>query len=129
MMQPTDEALVSAAQAGDKTAFGHLVDRYQARAMSIALRMVADEGNAQDLTQEAILQAYLSLSTLREPSRFANWLFGVVRNVCATYLRTQKAKWRWLAVLNADLVDPDLLFDDGASPLEELSQQRELAAF
>jgi hypothetical protein len=85
MMQPTDETLVKLAQAGDKTTFGHLVDRYQAKAMSIALRIVADESSAQDLAQEAMLRVlghrYLGTEHL---------LLGIVRedgSAAATILR------------------------------------------
>ena len=95
MAQPTDETLVQAALAGDKAAFGQLAARYQSMAMNIALRMVNGESSTQDLVQEAMLQAYLSLPGLRDPSRFQSWLYGVVRNVCGAYLREQKARRQW----------------------------------
>lgn len=126
MLPPTDEALVILAQAGDKTAFGHLVDRYQAMVMSLALRMVADESSAQDLVQEALLQAYLSLPSLRDPNRFPSWLYGVVRNVCGTYRREQRAKWRWL---DTGPLPPDLYVADDAVGPEELLQRHEWNGF
>ncbi|MEZ4658092.1 MAG: sigma factor [Caldilineaceae bacterium] len=83
---PTDEKLVHSALTGDKAALANW-RRYQNMAMSIALRVVNGESSAQDLVQEAMLEAYLSLPSLRDPSRFRSWLYGVVRNVCGAYFR------------------------------------------
>ena len=66
-VQRTDDAdLVRLARSGDKKAFGHLVERHQHMARRVALGMVRSEQLAEDLAQEAILAAYLSLGNLRD---------------------------------------------------------------
>lgn len=90
MQQTSDQELVLATLGGDKRAFGQLADRYQPRAYRVALRMVGDADLAREMVQEALLQAYLGLATLREPAHFAAWLVGIVQNVCRTYLRAQR---------------------------------------
>jgi len=86
-----DAELVVQARSGDKEAFGQLIARYQLLAHRIAIGMVANEEIAQDLVQEAMLQAYLSLNHLQKDSSFKNWLYGIVLNVCRSYIRDQKA--------------------------------------
>ena len=90
MANDDDTTLVMRARQGDKQAFGSLVDRYQPMALRIAGRMTADPDVARELAQEALLQAYLSLDRLRDPSRFESWLYGIVLNVCRGYRRA----WR-----------------------------------
>jgi RNA polymerase sigma factor (sigma-70 family) len=88
--QQREASLVLAAQAGDKQAFGRLTERYEHMAWKLALRMTGSQETARDLTQEAMLQAYLSLSQLNDSSRFASWLYGIVLNVCRNYRRNHK---------------------------------------
>jgi RNA polymerase sigma factor (sigma-70 family) len=87
----TDAELVMLARAGDKAAFGLLIERYQPMAKRAAMRMVTQEDMAQELAQEAMLRAYLSLGSLRDANSFRNWLYGIVLNVCRAYLRDQKS--------------------------------------
>lgn len=81
--------MISARQ-GDREAFGCLIERYQALARRITLRMILAEEAAQDLVQEAMLQAYLSLKDLRNEDSFRSWLYGIVLNVSKSYLREEK---------------------------------------
>lgn len=87
MEDKTDNELVALARKGDKDAFGLLAQRYQVIARRFALRFIRNEDGAQDLAQEAILQAYLSLDNLHDPARFKRWLCGIVLNVCRSHLR------------------------------------------
>ena len=90
MSYRTDRELVTLARSGDKRAFGALIDRYQSMVFAIAKKMVANSDSAKDLAQEAFLQAYLSLDRLQDVNRFSSWLYGIVLNVCRSYLRSQK---------------------------------------
>lgn len=90
--EKTDLELVSLARSGDKQAFGHLIGRYQSMAKGIAMSMIKHEDLAQDLVQEAMLQAYLCLDRLRDDSRFGSWLYGIVLNVCRSHIRDRNAR-------------------------------------
>lgn len=90
----TDAELVALARSGNKGAFGELVERHQWVAVHVALGMTADENISRELAQEAMLHAYLSLAHLRDDAKFGSWLYGIVLNVCRSYLRDQKrAVW------------------------------------
>lgn len=76
-----DEALstiVTAAQRGDLEAFSALVRRFQSAAYASAYVMLKDTQLAEDVTQEAFIEAYLKLSNLREPAAFPGWFHRII---------------------------------------------------
>jgi RNA polymerase sigma factor (sigma-70 family) len=82
--------LVVAAQRGDADAFQALVQRYQDFAYALALARVGDRQLAQDVAQEAFLQAHADLPTLREPRAFASWLRRLVAKHADRLLRGKR---------------------------------------
>lgn len=86
----TDSELVMQAREGDRQAFGQLAERHQGAALRLARRMVRGQETASELVQEALLEAYLSLGQLREDTKFAGWLLGVVRYTCLHHIRAQQ---------------------------------------
>jgi len=66
--------LVFKAQSGDAAAFETLVHRYQDFAYAVAFARVGDRQLAQDVAQEAFLQAHRDLQSLRDPRAFGAWL-------------------------------------------------------
>jgi RNA polymerase sigma-70 factor, ECF subfamily len=76
-----DGELVWLARTGDAAAFRLLVERHRAMALARAARLAAVPGDADDIVQEAFLQAFTALDRLRDPDRFGAWLAGIVVNV------------------------------------------------
>lgn len=83
--------LINASQHGDLEAFNHLVLTYQEQVYNVALRMLLDEDQAEDATQESFLAAYRSIGGFRGGSLRA-WLLRIVTNRCYDELRRQKRK-------------------------------------
>jgi RNA polymerase sigma-70 factor, ECF subfamily len=81
-----DDALVSAARAGDRSAFGLLYDRYARMVHGILLCRVPPR-EVDDLVQEVFLLALRKLNSLREISRFGAWLSTITRNRANDYYR------------------------------------------
>jgi RNA polymerase sigma factor (sigma-70 family) len=126
VVERTDRELVIRARQGDREAFGHLIERYQALAGRIALRMVTAQDIAQDLVQEAMLQAYLSLNDLRNEDSFRSWLYGIVLNISKSYLRDQKRRSRFSEALN-DNSTADLWNSGSATKdPQQIAMEREL---
>lgn len=86
----TDTALVAASLAGDQTAFGELADKHAPRLTALAARLLGDAVEAEDLTQETLLQAYLGLDRLRDPERFSSWIYGIALNLAKMRLRSRR---------------------------------------
>lgn len=126
MTNKTDAELVALARSGDKDAFGQLIERYQQMVRHIALGMVAHEEIACELAQEAILQAYLSLDHLRDSSRFKSWLYGIVLNVCRSYLRDSRTGMLSLEAMMGGMYRDTLYFPSVVIDPEEIVEQREL---
>ena len=82
----TDRELVAAAAAGDPAAFAALVERSRDRVEAVVRRMLPPE-EAEDVTQEALLRAFLGMSRLRDPDRFVGWLCGIAVNLAKMRLR------------------------------------------
>jgi RNA polymerase sigma-70 factor, ECF subfamily len=73
--------LVRAAQAGDRQAFGRLVVRYERAVQAMALRMLGDHAEAQELAQEVFVQALRKITQLRAPEAFGGWLRSITRRM------------------------------------------------
>lgn len=84
LSQASDGALVARVLAGDRQAFGRLVERYQDRMIAYVRYMGFDEAEAHDLAQDAFVRAFRHLRRCGDPERFAGWLFKIVSNVCRT---------------------------------------------
>jgi RNA polymerase sigma factor (sigma-70 family) len=83
----------------------------------ITFKMVRNPYLAQELMQEAFLQAYLSLERLRDDTRFESWLYGITLNVCRGYLRQRKMDILSLESLMGGMrVDPEFLTADAPDP-------------
>ena len=126
MDEKSDAELIVLARGGDKNAFGHLARRYQSMAERIAMGMVANAFIAQELAQEAILQAYLSLDHLRDNGRFKSWLYGITLNVCRGYLRNQKIDFYSLEALIGGMSLNVTTFSDVLLDPEAIAEEREL---
>lgn len=93
MSEATDEDLVYMSRADDTEAFRLLIERYRPMAFAIALQQVSQQETAQDLVQDATLQAYLSLSQLQDATRFKSWFYGIVLNTCRYWRRRQRTSF------------------------------------
>jgi RNA polymerase sigma factor (sigma-70 family) len=86
----SDAELARAAQGGDATSLGILLERYRAPLYALALRMLGHGPGAQDAVQDAFLIALRSIDRLREPEAVGGWLHGILRNVCLRQLRERR---------------------------------------
>ena len=66
--------LVLQAQAGDMTAYGELVERFQPTVYAVALARLRNPTEAQELTQEVFVHGMRKIAQLRDPRCFAGWL-------------------------------------------------------
>ena len=81
MAARTDADLAAAARAGDRAAFGTLVDRHQAALLRTCRRALGDPSAAAEVAQEAVLHALTGLHGLRDDGAFGSWLCGIGHNV------------------------------------------------
>ena len=87
-----EKQLVQKAAAGDAAAVETLVERYQQQVYNLALHMVNNDADAQDLAQEAFVRAWRSLGSFHYTSQFSTWLYRLTSNICIDFLRAQKRR-------------------------------------
>lgn len=103
--QIDDMALVQRSKQGDLAAFEMLFTRYQKRIYNLIYRMVGNEQDAGDLTQEVFVRVYNSINTVKSDSSFAAWIRTVAVNICRDFFRKRGR------TIKADSVDEKLNFN------------------
>jgi RNA polymerase sigma-70 factor (ECF subfamily) len=90
----TDERLVARVRAGDVSAVERLVERHVDTAFAVALAIIGDRDEAEDVCQDAMVRALERIADCRQPARFGAWLAEITRNRAHSmrdYLRVRKA--------------------------------------
>lgn len=90
-MAATDSELVERSRLGDEEAFETLVRRYLRPANAVALAVVGEMADAEDVVQDAFIRALEQLDTC-QPDRFAAWLMRIVRNRAISLHRKRKVR-------------------------------------
>jgi RNA polymerase sigma-70 factor (ECF subfamily) len=85
-----DHRLIAGCLQGDTGAFGQLVLRYQDRLYNTVYRLVDNAEDAQDVVQEAFLNAYQSLDSFKGHSEFFTWLYRIAYNTAISLKRKQR---------------------------------------
>lgn len=82
-----DAFLIQAALGGDTSAFGQLVQKYQDRLFNTVLHVMGRREAAEDLVQDAFVQAYVKLNTFHGNSAFYTWLYRIAFNLAISQKR------------------------------------------
>ncbi|MEO8428087.1 MAG: RNA polymerase sigma factor [Verrucomicrobiota bacterium] len=88
----SDDQLCQQSRAGDREAFGRIVERYQSLICSLAYSACGNLSRSEDLAQETFVAAWQKLAELREPSKLRAWLCGIVRNLAANASRREQRR-------------------------------------
>jgi len=86
-MDPGDGELVTRARAGDVEAYGVLVHRYEPRVALALARLLADERDVEEATQDVFIQAWRSLERFRGDAAIFTWLYRIAANEALMRLR------------------------------------------
>ena len=120
MTEVSEKKIIEKVLGGDANAFEELVLKYEKTVYNLALRMVGDRDDASDMTQEAFIKAYGSLSSFRGDSKFSVWIYRIATNVCLDFLRSKSRKQQVsLTVSDDDDDDAQLDIPDPSSAPEQ----------
>ena len=124
-MSDDDHRLIAASLDGDTAAFGDLVRRYQDRLYNTVYRLLDNADDAQDVVQDAFLNAYQSLDGFKGDSQFFTWLYRIAVNTAISHKRKQRLTLSINAVRNgAGRVEP-LDTSDASRPGHALERAEE----
>jgi RNA polymerase sigma-70 factor (ECF subfamily) len=87
----TDEAkFLEALRGGDRSAFAELVEKYSAQVYRLALKILNDPQDAEDVLQETFIKAFHSLASFEGRSRLSTWLYRIAVNEALMLVRKRK---------------------------------------
>lgn len=114
-MVPPDAAdleLVRRTLAGETDAFARLVDKHQRLVFGVALSSARDPAQAEEVAQEAFVEAWRKLSRLRDPARVGSWIAGIARNLGRRWKRhSRRLHEREVSAISATPEDVPTPFD------------------
>jgi RNA polymerase sigma-70 factor (ECF subfamily) len=84
--------LLCRCQQGDLAAFSELFCCFQDRVYRLAVTILRDEHEAEDITQEVFLRLFRQINSYREEAAFSTWLTAITVNACRDRLRRQKLR-------------------------------------
>lgn len=124
-----EAALISAAQRGDRSAFEALVSPCQASILRWLRQLTQDSAIAEELFQESLFKAYVSLAGFRGDALFATWLARIARNTYFAWRKLQLKRPDNVPLSTGDEeIDPALEIAEGweqpTTPEEQLWQQQ-----
>ena len=113
--QAADEgSLIEQAQGGELAAFDQLVLRHQQEVFAVALRMLGDRDEAQDIAQDVFVRAYRAIGTFRREAKLSTWLISITMNLC----RNRRRWWARRKRLIVASLDDSMETDEGTREQE-----------
>lgn len=116
--------MVAQVLAGDRDRFRELVERYQSRIYGLALRLVGNPTEAEDLTQQSFIEAFRGLRSYDPHRSFSTWLTCIALNNCKDHLKSHKRRERQLI---GDVDQGGALFTGRLPPPDQLLTAQERA--
>ncbi len=121
--------LVERAAAGDPAAFERIMIHSQQRVMAMTWRMLGNEADARDASQEVFLRVYKYLGRFRQDQDFFAWLYGITVNVCRDTLKKRQLQTNRFISFSNEVEEETLnvpVEQDDAEQNAMQSQRREL---
>lgn len=126
MTREVEMRIVRKVLAGDVNAFEQLVVENQKSVYNLALKIMKNESDALDVSQDVFLKAYTNLENFRGDSRFSVWLYRLAYNACIDASRKSKAGMNIsLTVQDEDSESAELDLTDNKPLPEEETERRE----
>lgn len=88
----SDTELVTATLAGDRNAFRAIVERYQGRLFRVALGLIKNPSDAEDIVQESFVKAFLSLGSFKQQGSLYSWLHRITFNMALDQKRRNQRR-------------------------------------
>ncbi|MGM0846788.1 MAG: RNA polymerase sigma factor SigW [Bacillota bacterium] len=98
---------------GDQDAFAEVIELYKDKVFQICFRMLGNRHEAEDISQEAFIRAYVNIHTFNQNRKFSTWLYRIATNLCIDRIRKKK---------------PDYYLDAEVKGTEGLTMYSQIAA-
>jgi RNA polymerase sigma-70 factor (ECF subfamily) len=123
MNQVDDQYYITKIVAGDSKAFAVLVDRYKDLVFTLALRMLKNREEAEEVSQDTFIKVFQSLVKFKGESKFSTWIYRITYNGCLDRLKKYKQQYNEVPIdeyTERQIVDLSTIMDS----LEEEEQRQ-----
>jgi RNA polymerase sigma factor (sigma-70 family) len=123
MSKLEDQHYINLIIKGDHNAFAVLVDRYKDMIFSLALKMVKNREEAEEIAQDTFIKIFTSLNKFKGDSKFSTWIYKIAYNTCLDRLKKNKKEENNISIdeFSVDLVTT---LDNALSALEEKERKQ-----
>ncbi|MBE0391442.1 ECF RNA polymerase sigma factor SigW [Flavobacterium sp. PL0002] len=94
MTQIEDTYYITKIIAGDTKAFAVLVDRYKDLVFTLALRMLKNREEAEEVAQDTFIKVFKSINKFKGDSKFSTWIYRITYNSCLDVLKKYKQEYK-----------------------------------
>lgn len=108
---------------GDTQAFAVLVDRYKDLVFTLAIRMLKNREEAEEVSQDTFIKVYKSLSNFKGESKLSTWVYKVAYNACLDSIKKNNRRQSEVAI-DSYTENQIRSLDNALSALEEKEQQQ-----
>jgi RNA polymerase sigma-70 factor (ECF subfamily) len=92
MSRLTDQEILAKVRAGDTRVFSILVDRYKSLVFTLAMRMIKQREDAEEVAQDVFLSVFGALETFRGDSKVSTWLYRIAYRKSIDYIKKKKRR-------------------------------------
>ena len=121
MRYPEDQVYIDKIKEGDSASYGFLVNRYKDMAFTIALRIMRNAEDAEEVAQDGFVKAYQQIHRFEGKSKFSTWLFTIIYRTAITKLKRRGAL---LFSVDENFTD-HFTYDETAPQLEAMHAQEQ----
>lgn len=115
-MTETDAQIIEQIRKGNERKYALLVDRHKDRAFTLAVRLMGDRQEAEEVVQDGFMRAFRNLEQFRGDAKFSTWLYRIVYNLCMTRVSRRRPRCETLEVESDThgnvVVDDELRIDE-----------------
>jgi len=90
MTYRNDSYYISKIKEGDPGSYAMLVDKYKRMAFHVAMQLMGNREDAEEVAQDAFLKAYQGLNNYKGDSKFSTWIYRIIYNTAISRLRKKK---------------------------------------
>jgi RNA polymerase sigma-70 factor (ECF subfamily) len=118
-----DKNLIDRVLNGNISAYSYLVNKYKNMAFTVAIKIVRNREDAEEIAQDAFLKAFRSLKNFKKESNFSTWIYRIVHNTAVSKIRKKQLETVFYESSDLD----DFIIEDtetGLNSLETEEQKR-----
>jgi RNA polymerase sigma-70 factor (ECF subfamily) len=121
MTQPKDQIYIDKVLDGDTSSYSYFVEEYKDMAYTVALKIVRNTEDAEEVAQDSFIKAFQQLKTFQGKSKFSTWLYTIVYRTAISKTRKKK-----IEITNIDeYVIDNYSTDTSFSQIEELKHKEQ----